>query len=211
MKLIRLFFLLTATALTVGSSWAEIPDPFLDPVIRQINERHDKAVQGDKAETKALVTDLEKLTAEQPQNQLLKAYLGSAYTLRGRDIGFGPKAYSNLKNGLKTLDAAVEAEPQNAAVRFIRAINNFSLPAFCNRRDNAREDFRLLLAQLEKPHPEFQLSTETTQAIYYYAGISYRQLKDNAQARVTWTRGRQLAPDSPLGQKIQAELTKLKS
>lgn len=208
MKFILSFFIGALLCFHVSAKTA---DPFQDALIRQVQERHEKAVMGDKETTKALLTDLEKWTLEQPKNLLLKVYLGSIYTLRSRDIGFGPKAYTYLKNGLKTMDEAVAADPNNLAVRFIRAINNFNLPAFCNRRDNARIDFQTLLTQLDTPNRPQILDTETAQAIYYYAGLSYQQLKDTAQARSAWNRGRDLNPQSTLGIKIGAELAKLKS
>ncbi len=65
-------------------------DPFSDPLIKQVQARHEKAVAGDTQETKALTADLEKWTKEQPNNHLLQAYLGSVYTLDSRDAGPAP-------------------------------------------------------------------------------------------------------------------------
>ena len=126
-------------------------DPFSDPLIKSVQARHDKAVAGDKKETQALTTDLEKWTKEQPNNHLLQAYLGSVYTLDCRDAWPGPGKITYLQNGGKELDAAVLAAPNNPAVRFIRAIDYFELPRFsangrprattlsrCSRRSTAR-------------------------------------------------------------------------
>ena len=156
------------------------------------------------------MADLEKLTKEQPDNTLLLAYLGSTYTLRSRDLFFGPSKYHYLKEGVKTMDAAVDKAPTNAAVRFVRAVNNINLPAFCNRRDIARTDFQTLLKQLTGPTPP-DLDLETKQAIYYYAGLSFYQLDNKVEARNAWQRGLELAPTTPLAEKIQAKLSKVKS
>jgi hypothetical protein len=206
----KIFYALLPAFLLL-SAFAQKPDPFADPLIRQVQARHEKGIEGDKQAVIDLENDLEKWTKEQPKNFLLMAYLGSTYTLRSRDSFPGPGKFNYLKSGLKTMDEAVEKDPHGVGPRFIRAVNNINLPAFCNRRDNARSDFQKLLAQIQTPDDGGALNIETRQAIYYYAGLSYKQLKEPAQARNTWQAGKNLAPTSPLANKMQAELSKLKS
>jgi len=185
-------------------------DPFSDPLIQQVQKRHQKAVNGDSTETKSLTTDLEKWTKEHPDNHLLQAYLGSVYTLDSRDAWPGPGKLTYLENGGKELDAAVAADPNNPAVRFVRAIDYFELPAIFCKRQTARDDFQILVKQVEGLLPNaYTLNVETQQAIYYYAGLSYKQLSQPTDAKETWQRGFKLAPSSPLGFKIRAELSKL--
>jgi len=184
-------------------------DPFDDPLIKSVQARHEKAVNGDTKETKALTTDLEKWTAEQPTNYLLQAYLGSVYTLDSRDAWPGPGKLTYLKNGGKWLDGAVAAAPDNPAVRFIRAIDYYELPFIFGKGRTARDDFQLLLKQIDgEIKTPYVLDTETQQAIYYYAGLSFKQLSQMPQARDAWGRGLKLAPASDLGVKMAAELTR---
>jgi hypothetical protein len=68
------------------------------------------------------------------------------------------------------MDQAVKMDPQNPAPRFIRAMNNFHLPAIINRRDNARADFEVLLKQIEDPHTSYRLRVQTREVIYYLPG-----------------------------------------
>lgn len=186
-------------------------DPFSDPLIKQIEERHRKAVAGDTKETKALTADLEKWTAQHPENHLLQAYLGSAYTLCSRDAWPGPGKLTYLRNGGKLLDAAVLADPLNPAVRFVRAIDFFELPAIFGKRQVARDDFQILLKQIEgEIKTPYVLDTETVQAIYYYTGLSLKQEWLEPRAKAVWERGWKLNPTSPLGMKMQGELAKLK-
>jgi hypothetical protein len=187
------------------------PDPFSDPLIQQIEARQRKAVDGDTAETKKLAADLEKWTAQQPQNHLLQAYLGSVYTLCSRDAWPGPGKLTYLRNGGRLLDAAVLADPGNPAVRFVRAIDYFELPAIFGKRQVARDDFQILLKQVDgEIKSPYALNTDTIQAVYYYAGLSLKQQWLDPQAKDVWERGWSLAPASPLGVKIQDELAKLK-
>ena len=124
-------------------------DPFSDPLIKQIQARQEKAVGGDTKETKALTTDLEKWTQEQPTNYLLQAYLGSVYTLDSRDAWPGPGKLTYLRNGGKLMDGAVAAAPDNPAVRFVRAIDYYELPFFFGKGKTARDDFQILLKQID--------------------------------------------------------------
>ncbi len=197
----------TPPAAETTSSSPALKDPFSDPFIQKIQARHEKAVKGDTKETKALTTDLEKWTKEQPNNHLLQAYLGSVYTLDSRDAWIGPGKLTFLQNGGKDMDAAVAADPQNPAVRFIRAIDYFMLPAIFGKRQTAREDFQILVKQIEGViKTPYTLNIETQQGIYYYAGLSYKQLSQPELAKATWQRGLKLDPKSALAAKIQSEL-----
>jgi hypothetical protein len=48
------------------------------------------------------------------------------------------------------------------------------------------------------------------QAIYYYAGLSFSQIHQEDRARITWLRGLQLNPATPLADKISSALLKSK-
>ncbi len=186
-------------------------DPFDDPLIKQIQARHEKAANGDSKETKALTSDLEKWTKEQPKNYLLQAYLGSVYTLDSRDAWPGPGKLTFLRNGGKLMDDAVAAAPDNPAVRFIRAIDYFELPWFFGKAKTARDDFQLLLKQINgEAKTPYVLDIATQQAIYYYAGLNDKQLGQPDLAKAAWQSGIKLDPKSDLAAKMQAELTKLK-
>jgi hypothetical protein len=185
-------------------------DPFSDPLIQQIAARHKKAVDGDKEETKALTADLEKWTKEQPDNHLLQAYLGSVYTLDSRDAWPGPGKLTYLRNGGKELDAAVAAAPDNPAVRFVRAIDYYELPWIFGKGATARDDFQTLLKQVDgETKSPYVLNVETQQAIYYYAGLCFKQMSQPADAKKAWLRGQALDPKSWLAVKMTAELGKL--
>jgi hypothetical protein len=185
-------------------------DPFSDPLIQQVEARHEKAVNGDTRETKALTIDLEKWTREQPTNYLLEAYLGSVYTLDSRDAWPGPDKLTYLRNGGKLLDAAVAAAPDNPAVRFVRAIDYFELPWFFGKGETARDDFQILVKQVDgETKSPYTLNTETQQAIYYYAGLSFKHLSQLPQAKDAWERGIKLDPNSALAVKIKAEQEKI--
>ncbi len=91
----------------------------------------------------------------------------------------------------------------------MRAIDYFELPAIFGKRQTARDDFEILLRQIDgKARALYALDAETIQAIYYYAGQALRQEGKKPQARDAWQRGWQVDPASDLGVKIGAELAK---
>jgi hypothetical protein len=199
------------TSETKASTTTAQVDPFKDPLIQQVQARHEKAVQGDAREAKALTSDLEKWTHDQPQNHLLQAYLGSVYTLDSRDAWPGPGKLRYLRDGGKLMDQAVAAAPDNPAIRFIRAIDYFELPSIFGTHSTARSDFEILLRQVEGiEQTSFALDTATQQAICYYAGLSYRQIAQWPQARDAWQHGVALDPDSELGKRMNAEMLTMK-
>ncbi len=198
--------LAAAGALAVGVGTT--PDPFKDPEVLAIHDLHMRAERGDKKATKELIVVLEASCKSHPHNHLLRAYLGSAYTLASRDAFPGPSKLNFLKDGLKTMDAAVESAPDQPAVRFIRAVNNYHLPAFINRRDDARADFEILVGQLKEG--DHGLSPSTRQAIFYYAGLAFKQTRQPEAARAAWEKGLALEPGSDMAVKIEHELKRLR-
>ena len=189
------------------------PDPFNDPLIVQIEARHEKAVKGDRKETKALTADLERWTKDEPDNYLLLAYLGSAYTLESRDSWIGPGKLSLLKKGGQALDAAVTGDPSNPAVRFVRAINYYELPALFGKHQNANADFQVLMQQIKGVMPmPYALSNDRPNrpsVLLRRPERSSVQRPSPSKGSVA-ARGRRGRPKSDLGQKLQAELGKLK-
>ena len=186
------------------------PDPFNDPLIKQIAERDRKAVAGDTEETKALASDLKKWTAVHPDDRLLQAYLGSVYTLCSRDAWPGPAKLNYLRDGDRLLNQAVEADPENPAVRFVRAIDFYELPAIFGKRQVARDDFKILLRQVNgESKKTYAFETETAQAIYYWAGLSLAEQGLGDQANEAWTKGLKLDDRTPIAAKIEMEQAKL--
>ncbi len=206
------WFSLLGACVLINTAWGQSQtslsdDPFLNENILAIQKLHDESAAGDKDKTDLLIATLESLIQNDPDNQLYHVYLGSAFTLKSRDVFPGPSKLRYLKEGLKGMDAAVKKDPQNCSVRFIRAVNNYHLPSFINRRDNARKDFEILLEQIND-NP-VKLNARTIQAIHYFAGLAFKQTKRDEEARATWTEGLALQADAGLNNKIQKELADL--
>jgi hypothetical protein len=204
-----LFPALALSLLTTSlrASSAPTSETYSHPLLNQIFEMHSLAESGNKDATRRLVAWLEELTSEQPDNGILLVYLGSAYTLASRDAFIGPGKLRFLMAGRDCMDRAVAMRPDDANVRFIRAINNYHLPTLFNRRSIARDDFRKLVDQLAKD-PEV-VDSLTSLAIYYYAGLCFAQLEEESNARASWEKGMDLKIKGPLTAKISDELNRL--
>ncbi|MEM6884419.1 MAG: hypothetical protein AAF571_05255 [Verrucomicrobiota bacterium] len=205
-RLILTALLLTSVTSLHAQDYRE-SDPFLDENIIAIQKLHDQSAAGEKEKTDLLIATLETLIELDPDNQLYRVYLGSAYTLKSRDVFPGPSKLRFLKDGLKRMDAAVKKDPENCSVRFIRAVNNYHLPTFINRRDNARADFEILLKQIQTDPGE--LDARTIQAIHYFAGLAFKQTERDEEARTVWQAGLELQADEALNEKISKELSEL--
>lgn len=119
---------------------------------QEIQALYRRGLAGDKAAVEECITKLEAVLKMEPANQLARVYLGSAYTLRSRDLGIGPRKLTALKDGLALMDSAVANAPDSPKVRLVRALTTESLPRFFGRRAESRQDFALL-AGFAKTNP----------------------------------------------------------
>ena len=139
-----------------------------------------------------------------PENQLARVYLGSAYTLRSRDLGFGKAKLDALRKGLALMDAAAAAALENANVQLTRAVTNEALPIFLGRRSVAREQLNDLVAQVEK-NPT-KLKPADRQLLYLNAGEAAKHAGGKGRATELWQRGLTINADAKLTQEIRTAM-----
>lgn len=173
---------------------------------RQIEELYRKGLMGDKEAVEQCIAKLEEGLRSQPNNQLARVYLGSAYTLRSRDLGFGPKKLQVLRQGLRVMDEAVANAPDDPKVRLGRALTTSALPGIFARSAESRNDF-LQLADLARMAPEKFTATDL-QITFYNAGLAAKANGDETRAIELWREGLRHGSDAALKQKIEAELAK---
>ncbi len=187
-RLITLFFLgSVASVLAVDT-------------LEQAKQFHDAGTRGDKDAVVRSVQLLEELVAREPQNQLARVWLGSAYTLRSRDMGLDPARLDTLRKGGATMDEAVSAAPNDPAVRIVRAMNSYHLPAVFGRKKVAREDFLFLLRVIDE---EDSVPRSERQLVYYYGGRVLNETGDRAGAQAAWRKGLALDGDSAIAVKLK--------
>ncbi|MDZ4744041.1 MAG: hypothetical protein SGI98_11570 [Verrucomicrobiota bacterium] len=212
MKHVSLFFSLLFLVSTLYGNVPEVKDSQIagavqdSPVadLEAAIKLHNEGVKGDKKSVLQAEADFEKMHAQYPDNMLVMVYLGSIYTLRSRDIGFGPKALDYLKKGGKTMDAAVDKVPEDVHVRLVRAINYWNLPFFCGKKSESESDFLKLAELIEKAPDHFD--REMRQYIYYYAGLIYKDKNDLQKAVKLWGQAIPLQPASSVALLMKREM-----
>ena len=176
--------------------------------IEEAIKLHHKGVDGDKKSVLAAEEKLEAMRTQDPENMLILVYLGSTYTLRSRDIGFGPKALDYLKKGGKTMDLAVETAPEDVQVLLVRAINFWSLPFFAGKKGQSEKDFLKLVEMIEKAPDQYD--REMRQYIYLYAGLIYKDRKEYPLAVKMWNEGINLSPLTKSALRMKREMQNIR-
>ena len=131
-----------ARAAEAGS--AGEPPPELKALREEGIALHDAARDGDEEAAESAVETLERYLERLPMDGEARAYLGSAYALKGRDASSVVNKMRYTNRGLRHLDRALDAAPRDFTVRFIRARVNASLPTMFNRGEAALDDMLAL-------------------------------------------------------------------
>ena len=173
---------------------------------REIDELYRRGLLGDKQAVEECIAKLEEALRSEPKNQLARVYLGSAYTLRSRDLGFGPKKLQTLQQGLRVMDEAVANVPDDPKVRLARALTTQALPGLFGRATESRNDF-LQLAETAKTAPG-KFGAADLQIVYYNAGLAAKANGNATRAQELWREALRHGNDAALKEKIEAELAK---
>lgn len=171
---------------------------------KEIQELYRRGLAGDEAAVEQCITRLEDVTKSEPENQLARVYLGSAYTLRSRDLGFGPGKLRALRHGLALMDAAVAAAPEEAKVRLARALTTSALPSLFGRKSQSREDFAVLAQLADKAPAKFEEGD--LELVYYRAGLAAKEMGAAEKAIALWKKALAHPVDPKLTEKVRSEL-----
>jgi len=174
---------------------------------KEIQELYRRGLAGDKEAVNQCITKLERVLQAEQSNQLARVYLGSAYTLRSRDLGFGRKKLQALRHGLGLMDQAVEAAPEELPVRLARALTTSSLPSIFGRSASSRKDFETLAKMADSKPGGFEEGD--LQLVYYHAGLAAKAAGDRARADALWRKALTHPADATLSEQVRANLARL--
>ena len=176
------------------------------PADSAIADLYGRGLRGDEQAVVDCISALEAKLAIQPADQLARVYLGSAWTLRSRDLPIGPGKLSALRRGISLMDEAAAAAPDNAHVLLLRAVTNEALPVFLGQRRAARAQLDELLVRLEKGSAKLKPADQ--QLLYLNAGEAAKRAGDKERARELWKRGLTITADEKLPAEIRAAMEK---
>ncbi|MBN2030589.1 hypothetical protein JW824_10125 [bacterium] len=79
---------------------------------------------------------------------LALTYMGALTALKGKYAFLPITKYRHVQKGLQLMDDGIQKSPDNIEARFIRGMTCYYLPFFFNRKKTAREDFKIIVKQL---------------------------------------------------------------
>ena len=104
--------------------------------LNEIRTNYTKIVS-DKDLCHKMISDLQKITHKSP---IHRAYLGGLQTIWARHV-FSPISKLNtFKEGKKNIEQAIENDPKNLEIRFIRLSVQKNAPSFLGYKANINED-----------------------------------------------------------------------
>jgi tetratricopeptide (TPR) repeat protein len=148
---------------------------------------------------------LEQARALLSGNAEVLAYFGSARTMVARDSWNPITKVSAVFDGAKLIDTAVGKDPDNVAVRFVRANNSLRLPKFFNRRHYAKIDFQHLL-KLAEGDRAMMFSPAMRAEIHFRLGELYKEEDQEVLAKEHWSKAVEIAPNSEWGLEAKSRL-----
>jgi len=167
---------------------------------------HDKARLGDVHATREACEVFRLAHQLDPDDATVLAYYGSALSMTGRDAVDPNLKVQNALRGLKLLDQAVQADPDNITVRVLRAYVNYRVPEhFFNRTSVAVEDFTYLANRYEED-PKI-LSRSSYWEILFHLGKAYQTLEETRKgpgdlAKADRRQAEPQVPEAPPGRRV---------
>jgi hypothetical protein len=161
-----------------------------------------RGLSGDKAAVLECIDKLEAELKANPANQLARVYLGSAYTLESRDLGYGPRKLQTLNHGIALMDEAVAAASDDEKVRLARAMTTQALPFFTAGAASSRKDFELLAAAAERTPTKFDEGN--LQIIFYNGALAAKTNGKRDRARALLQQAAEHPSDPALATKVKA-------
>lgn len=174
---------------------------------REVTALYRRGLSGDKAAVTDCIEKLESELKVNPGNQLARVYLGSAYTLHSRDLGFGPKKLQTLNHGVAVMDEAVAAAPDDVKVRLARALTTQALPFFTGGAASSRRDFEQLAEVAERAPQKFE--DGDLQIVFYNAALAAKAKGNRDRATELLRLASAHPSDAALAKKIEAALREL--
>lgn len=115
---------------------------------------------------KALVEAIElfsRLAENSPRPGVAQTYLGSLTALKAQYTIWPQKKLKYANEGLDIMDAGLRKNPDDLEALFIHGTTSYFLPFFFNRRDDANQSFKRIVAllpkRLEEQNPEMTMHT----------------------------------------------------
>ncbi|MEM6332576.1 MAG: hypothetical protein AAF823_04475 [Planctomycetota bacterium] len=111
---------------------------------------YDLGVTDHRSAAKEAEKRFDELAKAHPDDAVIKAYLGSCRLLHAKREWAPWRKYELSKEGVTLMNEAVEADPENLEVRFVRAATTENLPERFEMAHVASEDYAFLAERLSE-------------------------------------------------------------
>lgn len=163
------------------------PLPEDKPLLEEAIRLHDKGIAGDKEAVNQAYKLLQELHSAEPYNSLIKGYLGSTTALIGRDAIDPLLRMSKALEGLKILDGALLASPEDIRLRTLRGYVCYKLPEmYFHRTKTAVEDFSYLVSRYEQDPGA--IAQNFYWQLLFDLGMAYKNINNLSAAEEVWSK-----------------------
>ncbi|TMV53032.1 hypothetical protein FE783_02270 [Paenibacillus mesophilus] len=147
---------------------------------------------------------LERLRQDYPDNPLADAYHGSIMLLIAKDRTKPLERLKWAKNGLKLLDKAVAAAPNDNRIRYLRGKSAYRLPEkHFQRTQMVIDDYNFVI------NHQVKLGSIDYTKLTYELGEAHRRIGRNGDAARCWTKLEQQTQDPEFKQLLRQKLQSL--
>ena len=169
---------------------------------------HMQGVAGNRKDSEQALGMLEHLVDERSEDPLALAYLGSAVLISAARTWAVWKKGRLAKEGIEMLDSAVELDPANLEVRFMRGASLRGLPAFFGQSERAEEDLAWVAERAVAASRSGHLEPSLGAAALFFHGERLDRQGDRNAAGRAWREAVDLAPGSRAGRDALRKLGK---
>lgn len=170
---------------------------------RLYNQWNEKCLHGTVETVDSYILKLQGQLQSNPNDELARAFLGSAFALRAKHGWWGPTKLSNLREGKKHLDEAVNRDPNNARVRLVRAVGFSRVPKKFGVRKTALRDFNQLITTARRGSAS-GLTVSERQAVFFLGATAWE--KEGKDAKGLYRECLALGKDTKYGKQATAAL-----
>jgi hypothetical protein len=201
-----LAFVIAAVCLSRGDH-GELPAEWKKA--RTLYYRYYRGIDGDDRAYESAQQLFSELYGKYPCVPLIQVYYGSLRLFEaGRTWALWKK--NDLSGqGIRLMDGAVAAQPDNLEIRFVRAATTYHLPTFFHRRRQTKSDFAFLARFAIEAAKTGRLEPRLASASLYFHGEFLEEAGHKNLACSNWRSAIELAPGSPVAAGARKKLKEL--
>lgn len=156
-----------------------------------------RGIDGDRAAYEAAMRLFSQIYSNNQCVPIVQVYYGSLRLMEAGRTWALWKKNALSREGIRLMDNAVSAQPDDLEIRFVRAATTYHLPVFFHRKQQSKEDFDFLARFAIEAAQTGRLEPRLAAASLYFHGDFLEEAGRKNLAYASWRSAIQLAPGSP--------------